>query len=360
MLPLHRRPDLCRSGWVSERGRFYGWFGPWAGPWTIATGEITDEDEIVCTPIARSKAMRMTLVRGSLLALTELVGLGPDGKVSMLADGALHTERVCTQARTRELGSMNHVANVGDALYAVGQGGQVYTRDLDTPWRPVGEERPELSGHAAVMFGSIVRQHDRVLVGGRHVRYPGKAAKKQVSSTAKRADTILGSVRRDEPGVWVFDGTAWTPIRHEMVGAREFFLLAASGDHVLVLAKGHVYKTVDFTDFTELFALPPTLLVDRETTPTGELFLLSNEPLKRFGTSGLIDAAPAWPDDSFRVGLSVVVGRTFVTTSDALLELRDGTWHRRALRAPAIADKATKTGKSTKTGKTGTKTQRKT
>lgn len=206
--------------------------------------------------------------------------------------------------RSRRLGYMTNIAQVGSGFVATGHGGQVYLRDSDS-WQTVDDHQPG-QGRAKSLYSAVELEPGRIALAGVEISdLDGNEDIERAnaeSDAALLADLILSSLEPDEAIVRIYDGSWQTRSLPESAALspilkwREGWIVASS--------QGNIWQTDEFEAFQALWS-PREPGPHQDLEPFGvDILVLRQHVLYRLADGDLEEFDPA-PPAADRTFLSV-------------------------------------------------------
>lgn len=296
----------------------------------IAWGRATDAQltgEALTEPL---DVRSLIATSGAWTEHADAIALGADGEVLLMKGERVVVEHVRGSESKKEsrtfLGHMTRLQQVGDALFAVGYGGQVYVRKPDDAWRPVSTSAPRLP-HYGICFYGVVPSSRGLVCFGTHVG-ENAADEEQLDALAdagdfdRYAELMLEGNRPNTMALWrCEDDGAWRQLQAPQ-GTSVFSSWSGADGHLLFVDTGEVLRTRDFETFEAHLSLASA--ADDVDGTAEQLVLLIGDTVFEYARGALSKVGPPFPAGAQLLSVSVVDDAMAVFSDERLWVCRRG------------------------------------
>lgn len=302
----------------------------------IAAGRARD-GRIVLTPVTQpTEIVSLVTLPADWTGVGEAAALTADGEVHFVMPDAVRTEIVTGAGYNRrdalKLGRMIALRESEGSLFALGFGGQVYRRRIDSAWEALGPVPSGGGGKPA--FNSVTRgprPGSHVFCGvnvGEYAPTEAIAAADSAGDASLLADLIFNALGEDTPSLRLYDA-AWTAELFEGDGILgPVFSLTASSWY-LIVSTGVIWRTEDFQSFREIVAPTRPRPWDDAKVWNGRLVLLDGDEIQQLSDDVLEDFPIPLPSTSaLCLSLSPAAPGLAAIHSDAVQIFNGSNWQR--------------------------------
>lgn len=254
-------PAFLNGGVLHESGMFY---------LLIDRDDVEDDesvfaagrregDEIVISELSEvHEIVSMESLAGSWTNRAEVAVMTAEGDL-LFSDGTKADIEIIPGAgynslESKGVGRMTALRQVGDALYAMGFGGQVYRCLPDGLWESIG---PKTGNPSSVFFTIAKGPSHGLIFGGSNIWNFESSKEIDTANEAGDADAlaelILAAVRPNMMTIHTYDGQ-WSDLGIEFQGSAVTILPKNDVMWYLFSDSGVVWETPDFLAFNEIWA----------------------------------------------------------------------------------------------------------
>lgn len=244
----------------------------------VETDDADDDEAVVA--VGRSDGSRIALkaltgleeivsiivLEGEWAARAEAACLTAEGVVYFLSPAGAQSEIIPGSGYEREdaldLGRMTTLREQDGWLFAMGFGGQVYRRRVESSWENIsiperGDNPPSPPSLYAVADGP--RGGSFVFGGvnvGEYVETDDIEAASDAGDADRLADLILDAIGVDKPTIRIYDG-GWSEVEFDGTGTIGPILRESRSSWILFVSTGLILRTSEFQSFEDVYADDP-------------------------------------------------------------------------------------------------------
>jgi hypothetical protein len=327
------------------------------GAFVLYETEECDEDEAILAHAARD-ANRLVLTR--LSDPEEFVGFCPlpqdwafsaaamtaEGEILLSTSAGAERDVILGSGTTREdalaRGRMTTLKTLGNRLYALGYGGQIYFRRPGTPWSDIsippaaGASRSDVCLYAVAGLGD----EDAIVAAGTRISDIGDRPDIDAAFDAGDgelfADLILKATRPDLMTIERLRGGTWSDTEFDYQGIVAEILPDPEAGWLVFGGNGVLWHTSDFAAFDERVVLDRKRRFFDMKLSSGEVLIMVNQTLLRLEGDSLVPFDPALPPlDTGYANVTAVSGQLAAVHAGGIMILESGRWRNLVAEIPA-------------------------
>ncbi len=232
----------------------------------------------------------------------EAAALTAEGVVFFIDPYASRSEIVpgagYSRADSRGVGRMVALREASGWLFAMGLGGQVYRRRVDSPWEDI----------SLLLSSSLPRVFYTVAPGpvagsfvfgglsvGDYEETDEIVSADEAGDADRLADLILEAVEADASSICVYD-RGWREVEFDADGEVGPIFFEEGLSWLIFVSTGTIWRTRDFLSFDEVFATDEPLVDWQDVARrNGEVFALDDNVLYLLADAGLTSFRPPLP-----------------------------------------------------------------